>query len=143
MRGDEEKCRAAGCSGFFDQTHRSQPIDPRFGPTSWPTMPRSRAAECRRRRCRCRGPRPQQPHDADPIYCTLPTEDAAFRGIAEEFSARLKEKLQLMRQAGSARYFDTEGVGRREAVAAWIETGEVAQTSCGQLSHKASVHGSM
>ena len=131
MQGDEEKCRAAGCSGFMtkpikidlllsmlsaelgagetkaptvkaleDQAKIAETIDPIV------TLPEPKAEVSTDRKvspskaASVTTPRsPVATSVRTPLHCSLPLSDPDFRDIAEEFRARLTEKMELMLQA--------------------------------------------
>ncbi|NQT11253.1 MAG: response regulator, partial [Planctomycetes bacterium] len=105
MQGDEERCRAAGCSRFL-----TKPINiDRLLATVAEVLGENEGS----------GQAPDSPEDvpladsseapgfdsADdaPIVCSLPLDDAEFREIAEEYIGRLNEKLDEARAAWAAR----------------------------------------
>jgi HPt (histidine-containing phosphotransfer) domain-containing protein len=150
MQGDEEKCRAAGCSGFLTKPISIDRLLAALADLVGVAEPRPEAAGA---------PAPTQPHTARwtkglsenrrglahfavpweqkvpdplssdgsrigsktkkanaPLRSSLPTEDADFREIAEEFVVRLGEKLPQMQQACTARDYD-----QLAALAHWLK----------------------
>ncbi len=94
MRGDEGKCRDAGCSHFL-----TKPIDP---DTLLRAVDAILTAKDKRRPAH--EDAPQHTVDGEqPLMSALPCEDPAFREIAAEFVARLDEQLDRMHQAWARR----------------------------------------
>jgi signal transduction histidine kinase/CheY-like chemotaxis protein len=89
MKGDEDKCRAAGCSGYL-----AKPVN---------------ADDLLRTLGGMLGPRPLpagSTEDVAGIVSSLPTEDADFREIVEEYVAVLDGQLEDMHRAWSDRQGD-------------------------------------
>ncbi len=97
MKGDEDKCVEAGCSGYL-----TKPVDSAMLLTLVSNEPRSPS---------------QDPNDlptitpfdvttrSNEIHSSLPTDDAEFREIVVEFVDRLKDKLVEMRSFQSNHAF--------------------------------------
>jgi signal transduction histidine kinase/CheY-like chemotaxis protein/HPt (histidine-containing phosphotransfer) domain-containing protein len=116
MQGDEEKCRAAGCSEFLTKPINIDRLLARLADlvgvepeAGWAERSESHhdapSGDIESRRLDPPCPQPQH-HPAHPLHSTLPTEDADFRDIVEQFCRRLEEKLAGMREAHAARNYD-------------------------------------
>ncbi len=112
MSGDEEKCRAAGCSGFVTKPIHAesllQTVSESIAQGSRAQGARSREqAEVRDQRSEVRGQRSEvrdqrsdlRPPTSDLLTSTLPTEDPDFREIVEEFVDRLHAQIGAMQRA--------------------------------------------
>jgi signal transduction histidine kinase/CheY-like chemotaxis protein len=118
MKGDESRCRVAGCSGYV-----AKPIDgdqlvrtvagtlgdgwdasapgrtDGISPEARETAPRLAQATNTKSSPRAGA------STGEAILSTLPTDDPDFREIVVEFAERLDEKLNAMRQANGAKDF--------------------------------------
>ena len=102
MAGDEEKCRRAGCTGYF-----SKPIDAdRLLQTIAQLLEQADTTIAGRT---CKRPRtlPAAPLTQPDLVSSLPTDDEDFREIVEEFIATLHDRLAEMRQARDASDFES------------------------------------
>ena len=87
MKGTEEKCRAAGCTGFLTK------------PVAMDELIRALARALRDQGCEAPGPgdtsvlpaKAMNPQTYDPLHSTLPTDDPEFCEIIVEFAVRLRE----------------------------------------------------
>jgi signal transduction histidine kinase/CheY-like chemotaxis protein/HPt (histidine-containing phosphotransfer) domain-containing protein len=115
MQGDEEKCRAAGCSGFL-----TKPISIDRLLASMAEVLGIDVSAPSAQRLAAHRPSPKRrirPSESDaPLRSTLPTEDADFREIVEEFVQRLHQKLAGMQEAVTARNYD-----QLSAAAHWLK----------------------
>ena len=107
MKGDEAKCRAAGCSGFM-----TKPVDLDLLITTLAQLlgavPETDAPG--------EPPIPDPVVVAGPLVSTLPLDDAEFREIVAEFVTRLRVRLGEMRQACQDRDF-----GELAGLAHWLK----------------------
>jgi signal transduction histidine kinase/CheY-like chemotaxis protein/HPt (histidine-containing phosphotransfer) domain-containing protein len=126
MKGDEEKCRAAGCSGYVTKPIE---IDLLLSTVAEALLGRKTKAEGHpegtRRKAEDGAGHPPSgvadngPGTADngqptrppspPLVCKLPLDDPEFREIVEEFVARLHVQLAAMRQALEGEHFEELG----------------------------------
>ncbi len=126
MRGDEEKCRAAGCSGFLtkpidmDLLVRTiaQAIHDRGGvaaaedsPLDTSTALKPSIEEHRHVTA------PAASFDSiQPLRSSLPTEDPEFAEIVAEFVERLGQQLKAIRQA-----WDSNALDDLARLAHWVK----------------------
>jgi len=111
MKGEEEKCRSAGCSGYLpkpidvDQLLRTLADLVGELPSDAPALPRQ--------------PRPadmEQSADVPILKSTLPTDDPEFLEIVVEFADRLHEQLGKMQEAWEHQQLD-----QLAALAHWLK----------------------
>jgi signal transduction histidine kinase/DNA-binding response OmpR family regulator len=106
MRGDEEKCRNAGCSGFL-----TKPIDPDLLTRTLHEILQSDAARPAEAPVAAK-----EAGEESAIISSLPCDDEEFREIVEEFIDRMHEKLQAMREAS-----DTGDLALLAQLAHWLK----------------------
>ena len=94
MKGEQEKCKAAGCSGYI-----SKPIDVNRLIDALAALMDGQPAPTTARMSDLVEQASETPPDASPITSKLPTDDPAFREIVVEFTDRLRSQLQAMQDA--------------------------------------------
>ena len=107
MKGDEAKCRSAGCTGYL-----AKPIDADLLLDTVAAAVGDAGLEA----ARAHSPPAQPPADHLALVSTLPMDDPEFREIAEEFSQRLGEQLVAMKHA-----WESGDVAELGALAHWLK----------------------
>jgi PAS domain S-box-containing protein len=129
IKGDEKKCRDAGCSGYvvkpIDADLLVRKIAETLNEAKWngsrgvadirkteAGLPASAAAGGEGTTCSMRGETPAE----GTLFSTLPTKDPDFREIVEEFIERLRDRLAAMQRA-----FDAEDLQELASLAHWLK----------------------
>ncbi len=106
MKGDEEKCRSAGCSGYLTKPIESQ----RLLETVAEAIQRPATPEDSPQKT------PPASQQGEPIVSSLPMEKPVFREIASEFVEHLTKNLTAMRDAS-----DNQDLKSLGALAHWLK----------------------
>lgn len=108
MRGDEEKCRAAGCSGFMTKPIKIDlllsTLNELLGGAANSFESETAVAEVRDdtdAENNAHEPATKQV-EAKPIVCSFPLDDPDFLEIAEQFVGRLRQQIAVMKAAHEA-----------------------------------------
>jgi len=103
MSGDEQKCRAAGCSGFMTKPIHADALLQLAAAAivQWRASQCAAgcAARCQPTEAKSDWQSAPRPPAAEAIVSELPTDDPDFREIVDEFVDHLREKLPAMQQA--------------------------------------------
>jgi PAS domain S-box-containing protein len=113
MKGDDERCRQAGCSGYLSKpiTHKQLMAAVATalstggnGPPApaGPQLPEQKNPPPEQPGQSPQANRPPQAAQGERLMSSLPTDDADFREIVAEFVVRLREQLVAMRAAWAA-----------------------------------------
>jgi two-component system, sensor histidine kinase len=104
MKGDEERCRAAGCTGYLTKPIKSE------------RLLAALAAEIGGEEILERDAAHCQQTDANALRSSLPLDDAEFREIVDEFVARFQTRLAAMHAAQEA-----EDLIELKSLAHWLK----------------------
>ncbi|MCZ6795011.1 MAG: ATP-binding protein [Planctomycetota bacterium] len=108
MRGDDEKCKAAGCVGYL-----TKPVEPGLLTSTVAELLDPDAGDGPSESA---GSTEESAPSSTRLVSSLPLDDPEFREIVEEFVETLHEKLQEIRHAWETRNFD--GLAR---LAHWLK----------------------
>jgi PAS domain S-box-containing protein len=111
MKGEEEKCRAAGCSGYL-----SKPIDVDLLLGMLAELVGELPADARAARIIPSRTLAPLPKDVPMLESTLPIEDPEFLEIVQEFADRLHEQIGEMQKA-----WEQQELSQLASLAHWLK----------------------
>jgi len=111
MKGEEEKCRAAGCSGYL-----SKPIDVDLLLQMLAELVGELPADAKAARIVPSRTLAPLPKDVPMLESTLPIEDPEFLEIVQEFADRLHEQIGEMQKA-----WEQQELSQLASLAHWLK----------------------
>jgi PAS domain S-box-containing protein len=121
MKGDEDKCRAAGCSGFLPKPIDMDRMLETVAAAAQANRPRAEVSAQQSKPAVSAqtapvAANPPAPEPLEPIHSRLPADDPEFCQIVDEFLDRLRQQLDAMQKALSA-----EDLRQLAAAAHWLK----------------------